>query len=77
MSLIAAWHANNVLEGKSRQEHASCPGLANLTVLAVKRCLIVCVGVMCRDITMLCQDRVSVLPAYDHMVVCLERRKPV
>jgi len=35
------------------------------------------VVVMCRDITMLCQDQVAVLPAYDHMVVCLERRKPV
>ncbi|KAL0052085.1 hypothetical protein WJX82_007711 [Trebouxia sp. C0006] len=30
-----------------------------------------------RDIVMLCQDQVTVLPAYDHMVVCLERRKPV
>ncbi|KAA6417929.1 MAG: ribonuclease Z [Trebouxia sp. A1-2] len=29
-----------------------------------------------RDIAMLCQDQVTVVPAYDHMVVCLERRKP-
>ncbi|DBA89422.1 hypothetical protein WJX77_002898 [Trebouxia sp. C0004] len=30
-----------------------------------------------RDIAMLCHDEVTALPAYDHMVVCLERRKPV
>ena len=77
MSLIAAWHANNVVGGRSRQAHASCPEPANLTVSAAGRCLNVCVGVTCRDIAMLCQDQVAVLPAYDHMVVCLERRKPV